>query len=59
MEKGNCGKEKFWKFGDFGKWKLQKMEIVENRNCRKQKLWGKKLWKMKIVENENYGKQKQ
>ena len=48
---------------NFGKRKLWKIEIVENRNCGKQN-WGKlKLWKMEIgkkeiVENENQRKSK-
>ena len=34
--------------GNYEKWKLWKMEIVENRNCEK---W--KLWKMEIVVIDN------
>ena len=41
-ENGNCGK------GNRGKWKLWKMEIVENVNCGKCK-----LSKIEIVENGN------
>ena len=51
MENGNCGK-----------WKLWKMKIVENGNCKKKmriveklKLRKCKLLKMEIVENGNCG----
>jgi hypothetical protein len=42
---GICGE---WKL-----WKMEILEIVDNGNCGKVK-----LWIMEIVENGNFGKQK-